>query len=43
MLATIIRSGGKRKTMMEGVREYQPVNSRSIGTITNSPFVGYNN
>jgi|GEM_PF-2066888 hypothetical protein len=43
MLATIVCSGAKRKTVIEGVREYQPVNSRSIGAITNSPFVRYNN
>lgn len=42
MLATIVCSGAKRTTVIEAVREYQPVNSRSIGAITNSPFVRYN-
>jgi hypothetical protein len=43
MLATIVSSGAKRKTVIEVVREYQPFNSRSIGAITNSPFVSYKN
>ena len=45
MLATIVCSGAKRKIVIEieEVREYQPVNSRSIDAITNSPFVRYNN
>ncbi len=44
MLATIVCSGAKRKIVIEieEVREYQPVNSRSIDAITNSPFVRYN-